>query len=82
MNIARDIGHAFIIYIPLPKNVPVKGIFQLVYLFTAIDKLPYTGYMGIEYFPEHDPIQGLKEALSLAGKSWEGQGVNPLPLKQ
>jgi len=36
-------------------------------VFVAIRETGYDGYVGLEYFPQRDPLDGLKEAVELAG---------------
>lgn len=45
------------------RNELYYGEINYPEIFKAIDTLEYKGFVGLEYFPKEDPIQGLKSIL-------------------
>jgi hydroxypyruvate isomerase len=58
----QRIGHFHAAGIP-GRGELASGELHYPAIFSAIEKAGYTGYMGLEYFPTRDPLEGLKGIL-------------------
>ncbi|MDR0589592.1 MAG: TIM barrel protein [Spirochaetaceae bacterium] len=58
----QKIGHFHAAGIP-GRGELASGELHYPAIFSALDRAGYTGYMGLEYFPAQDPLEGLKGLL-------------------
>jgi hydroxypyruvate isomerase len=59
----KKIGHFHAAGLP-GRGELASGELNYPAIFSAIDRVAYTGYMGLEYFPTQDPLEGLKSILA------------------
>jgi hydroxypyruvate isomerase len=67
-NLVRNIdriGHIHVADVP-GRHEPGSGELNYANIFRAIQGAGYQGFIGLEYVPQTDPAQSLKQTLSLA----------------
>ena len=67
-NLVRDIdriGHIHVADVP-GRHEPGSGELNYAYIFKAIQGAGYRGFVGLEYVPQADSTDSLKQTLSLA----------------
>ncbi|NXL91278.1 HYI isomerase, partial [Alectura lathami] len=67
------IGHIQIAQVPGRHEPDSPGELNFPYIFELLESLGYTGYVGCEYAPKGDTVEGLGWLRSY----WESRGVQP-----
>ena len=67
------IGHIQIAQVPGRHEPDSPGELNFPYIFKLLESLGYTGYVGCEYAPKGDTVEGLGWLRSY----WESRGIKP-----
>lgn len=58
-TLARHLGHVQIASVP-GRHEPDRGELNYAWVFAALDRVGYGGWVGCEYYPEQDTLSGLR----------------------